>query len=66
MEVRRFLPELHPRRFLAQFAEDTPRFWCGENPVITHILNAYTLLVPGNEGFFIRTPQTGYASNCRY
>ena len=46
---------LQPRRFLAGYRDDTPRHWCGDNPALTHILNAYTLLVPGNEGFFIRT-----------
>lgn len=45
---------LQPRRFLAEFDSDTPRHWCGGDPVLTHILNAYTLLVPGNEGYFIR------------
>ncbi|TKR33255.1 metal-dependent hydrolase [Luteimonas gilva] len=46
--------QLQPRRFLPEFACDTPRHWCGGDPALTHILNAYTLLVPGNEGYFIR------------
>ena len=46
---------LQVRRFVAQYSDTTPRHWCDGNAVITHILNAYTLLVPGNEGFFIRT-----------
>ncbi len=45
---------LQPRRFLPAFSNDTPRHWCGGDPALTHILNAYTLLVPGNEGYFIR------------
>lgn len=45
---------LQPRRFLPAFGADTPRHWCGGDPALTHILNAYTLLVPGNEGYFIR------------
>ena len=45
---------LQPRRFLPAFGTDTPRHWCGGDPALTHILNAYTLLVPGNEGYFIR------------
>lgn len=43
------------RRFTADFSPDTPRHWCGGDPVLTHMLNAYTLLVPGNEGYYIRT-----------
>ena len=43
------------RRFVADFDADTPRHWCGGDPVLTHMLNAYTLLVPGNEGYYIRT-----------
>lgn len=43
------------RRFMADFREDTPRHWCGGDPVLTHMLNTYTLLVPGNEGYYIRS-----------
>jgi predicted metal-dependent hydrolase len=50
---------LQPRRFLANYSEDTPRHWCEGNAAVTHILNTYTLLVPGNEGFFIRTLKEG-------
>ncbi|HEY0660591.1 MAG TPA: metal-dependent hydrolase [Lysobacter sp.] len=46
---------IQARRFLARFSATTPRHWCGGNPALTHILNAYTLLVPGNEGYYIRT-----------
>ena len=52
-------PALQPRRFLANYSEDTPRHWCEGNAALTHILNTYTLLVPGNEGFFIRTLKQG-------
>lgn len=45
---------LQPRRFLPDFGSHPPRHWCGGDPVLTHLLNAYTLLVPGNEGYFIR------------
>lgn len=51
-------PPLQPRRFLADYADDTPRHWCAGNAALTHVLNTYTLLVPGNEGFFIRTLKT--------
>jgi predicted metal-dependent hydrolase len=52
-------PVLQPRRFLANYSEDKPRHWCEGNAALTHILNTYTLLVPGNEGFFIRTLKQG-------
>jgi predicted metal-dependent hydrolase len=55
MHTHDAIPPLQPRRFLAEYRDDTPRHWCGGNAAVTHILNAYTLLVPGNEGFFIRT-----------
>src|SRR5262245_46357715 len=48
-------PPLQPRRLLVDYGNSTPRHWCGGNAALTHVLNAYTILVPGNEGFFIRT-----------
>lgn len=48
-------PPIEARRFLSNFAASTPRHWCGGNAMLTHFLNAYTLLVPGNEGYYIRT-----------
>jgi predicted metal-dependent hydrolase/enoyl-CoA hydratase/carnithine racemase len=49
--------ELTVRRFLPRFNESIDPHWCGEDPALTHMLNSYTLLVPGNEGFYIRTLQ---------
>jgi predicted metal-dependent hydrolase len=46
---------LTTRRLEAQFRSSTPRHWCPNNPFLTHVLNTYTVLVPGNEGFYIRT-----------
>jgi uncharacterized protein len=46
---------IQPRKFVATFSEWTPRHWCGGNAALTHILNTYTLVVPGNEGYYIRT-----------
>lgn len=43
-----------PRRFLPAFDGPLPRHWCAGDAALTHILNTYTLLVPGNEGYFIR------------
>lgn len=48
-------PALQVRHFLPDFKAAHPRHWCGGDPVLSHILNTYTLLVPGNEGYFIRT-----------
>lgn len=46
---------LQPRRLLAAFPPETPRHWCGGDAFLSHLLNTYTLLVPGNEGYYIRT-----------
>lgn len=47
--------ELQIRKLLLQFDKPEEHHWCGGDPALTHILNSYTLLVPGNEGFYIRT-----------
>lgn len=47
--------EIQPRTFVATFSQRTPRHWCGGDAALTHILNTYTLVVPGNEGYYIRT-----------
>ena len=48
--------DLSPRSFLPSFADSRyARHWCGGDAALTHVLNTYTLLVPGNEGYFIRT-----------
>ena len=44
-----------PRRFLPTPAPDIPRHWLPGQPVISAILNTYTVLVPANEAFYIRT-----------
>ncbi len=46
---------LTPRQFVAPLAQDTPRQWLPGNPVVSAILNAYSVLVPANENFYIRT-----------
>src|SRR5688572_14202203 len=43
------------RRFESPPVDDIPRHWFHGEPAATHLLNAYTLLVPDNEGFYIRT-----------
>ncbi|MDR7068341.1 putative metal-dependent hydrolase [Pseudoxanthomonas japonensis] len=47
-----------PRRFAAEFPSDVPRHWLPGNEVISSLLNAYTILVPANEAFYIRTLNT--------
>lgn len=47
--------EIQPRKFVATFCTRTPRHWCGGDAALTHFLNTYTLVVPGNEGYYIRT-----------
>ena len=44
-----------PRRFRVAFPDDIPRYWADGSPFLTAILNTYTLLVPDNELYYIRT-----------
>lgn len=44
-----------PRRFASPLPQDIPKHWLPGNDVVSSILNAYTILVPANEGFYIRT-----------
>lgn len=44
-----------PRRFTTEFPPDVPRHWLPGNEVVSSLLNAYTILVPANEAFYIRT-----------
>ena len=44
-----------PRRFVARLPIDIPRHWLPGNEVVSSLLNAYTILVPANEAFYIRT-----------
>ncbi len=46
---------LHVRQFLPKLNQPLPRHWCAGDPVLSHLLNTFTLLVPGNEGYYIRT-----------
>lgn len=43
------------RRFESPPTGGIPRHWFHGEPAATHLLNTYTLLVPDNEGFYIRT-----------
>jgi uncharacterized protein len=44
-----------PRRFLPDLPMDIPKHWLPGDEVVSSILNAYTILVPANEGFYVRT-----------
>lgn len=44
-----------PRRFVSKLSSDIPKHWLPGNEVVSSILNAYTILVPANEGFYVRT-----------
>lgn len=44
-----------PRRFVSENPSDIPKHWLPGDEVISSILNAYTILVPANEGFYVRT-----------
>ena len=44
-----------PRRFASALPLDIPKHWLPGDETISSILNAYTILVPANEGFYIRT-----------
>ena len=44
-----------PRRFVVRLPTDIPRHWLPGNEVVSSLLNAYTILVPANEAFYIRT-----------
>ncbi|MDV6236658.1 metal-dependent hydrolase [Leptospira ellisii] len=40
-----------------QFSDSVPKHWCGGNASLTHVLNAWTILFPEGEKYFIRTVQ---------
>lgn len=46
-----------PRRFAASLSSDIPKHWLPGNELVSSLLNAYTILVPANESFYIRTIQ---------
>jgi len=43
------------RRFIATLPLDIPKHWLPGDEVVSSLLNAYTILVPANEAFYIRT-----------
>jgi hypothetical protein len=49
------IESITPRRFVAPTPLDTPKHWLPGDEVVSSLLNAYTILVPANEGFYVRT-----------
>jgi uncharacterized protein len=46
---------LVPRHFTIRFDAATPRHWLPGNEFVSSFLNAYSIMVPANEAFYIRT-----------
>ncbi len=44
-----------PRKMNFKFPKSIHRYWLGNNPFKTHLLNSFTLLFPAGEKFFIRS-----------
>lgn len=54
----RHLPDgvaLQPRRFEFRELESVPQHWFADNPLVTHVENAFSILIPPGELFFIRS-----------
>ena len=47
--------DLTPRRYAAPFSDDITSGWLPSSAVIAAVLDTYTILVPANEGFYMRT-----------
>lgn len=47
--------DLFARRFIAPLPADIPREWLPSSSAIAALLNTYTVLVPANEAFYMRT-----------
>lgn len=52
------LPEgvsIQPRQFEFRGLDRVPQYWFADNPIITHVENAFSILIPPGERFFIRS-----------
>jgi predicted metal-dependent hydrolase len=45
---------IKPRKFDKDLPDDIPAVWFRDNPLLTNMLNTYTVLVPDNERYYIR------------
>jgi hypothetical protein len=43
-----------PRKFSGEFPVAIPAAWFRQNPILSNMLNTYTVLVPDNENYYIR------------
>lgn len=50
-------PNVVPRRLVEDFPQNIKRFWFDDSPFLTRMMDAYTLLVPDNEQYYMRTIQ---------
>lgn len=46
---------VQPRKFAFEDLESVPQYWFAGNPIITHMENAFSILIPPGERFFIRS-----------
>ncbi len=63
------MQSLTSRHFALPIDPGLPRHWLPGNPFLSSFLNAYTIMVPANEAFYIRTlrkakPRMGDAALC--
>jgi predicted metal-dependent hydrolase len=52
------LPEgvaIQPREFRWRSLEAVPQYWFAGNPILSHVENAFSILIPPGERFFIRS-----------
>ena len=52
------------RRVQSPLSEETPRYWYGADPYMTHFMNALSSTFPEGEAFFVRSVQH-YKSRAR-
>lgn len=45
---------IQPRRFEFADLESVPQYWFAGNPIVSHIENSFSILIPPGERFFIR------------
>lgn len=48
---------IQPRRFEFEGLDQIPQYWFGDNPILTHTENAFSILIPPGERFFIQSVQ---------
>ena len=45
---------IQPRRFEFERLGEVPQYWFADNPILTHVENAFSILIPPGERFFIQ------------